>query len=95
MTSHFGRIVRLPAFVDDCETEVDALGYEAHGYSYDGWRNRVRITPLVAAIPGELWITKPYGQDYTIGVSHLERLICRGNAPEPTSPFTVVNQEQT
>ena len=90
MTSHFGRIVRLPAFIDGQQTEVDAVGYEYHGSSYDGFRNKVRITPLVPAIPGEWYITKPFGEDYTIGAAHLDRLIRATNTPANTSPFTVV-----
>ena len=89
MTSHFGRIVRLPAFIDGQQTEVDAVGYQYHDSHYDGRTNKVRITPLVPAIPGELYITVPFGEDYTIGAWHLERLIRATNAPEPTSPFTV------
>ena len=87
MTSHFGRIIRLPAYVNDVRTEVDAVGYIHHAFEYDGWTNKERITPLVPAIPGEVYVTKPFGQDYTIGVWHLQRLICAANAskaPEAT-----------
>lgn len=77
MTCSFASPAPLPYFADDIRRfDVWADGYQLLNQSYDGFRNKVEIQPLVRA-PGTICALIPVGQSYTIGVAHLQRLILR------------------
>lgn len=71
--SNFASPVPLPVFVDGERkpTDVWADGCVRGEQSYDGFKNKVEVTPLVKVGLGFL----PVGQSYTIGENHLRRLI--------------------
>jgi hypothetical protein len=78
-TSNFAWPVPLPVFIgDERKFDVWANGLIYGEQSYDGFTNKVEITPLVK-LPGFICATVPVGQSYTIGERHLTRLICQAN----------------
>jgi len=79
-TSNFVNPVPLPCFVDgERKFDVWANGLIYGTQSYDGWTNKVEITPTVCA-PGMISSFIPVGQSYTIGENQLRRLICEQGA---------------
>ena len=79
MPSTFAHAVKLPIFHDDhqqAEEMVDA--YETLSQPYVNGINKLEIQPLRYEGPeryGRLRRLVPVGQSYTIGASHLTRLI--------------------
>ena len=72
----FSKPVRLPMFKGDRQSTVRADGYVYLRGFYDGFRNKVEIQPLVRdRKDGGYW---EVGETYTIGASHLTRLIVTG-----------------
>lgn len=73
-TSSFAQPARLPVFIDGQRMPVDlwANGCIYHQQIYDGFRNKVEITPLISP-PGWLYPTIPVGESYTIGERDLQR----------------------
>ena len=75
---NFYRTIKLPVFFNDIQSEAECHGYAELGFGYDGIVNKVRIQPMVRnAESGSL---EAFGQDYTIGVSHLNRIISEANS---------------
>ena len=80
-TSNFAHPVTLPCFVgDERKFDIWADGCIYGDQSYDGFTNKVEITPTMRP-PGMIHSLIPVGQSYTIGENHLRRLLCQG-APE-------------
>jgi hypothetical protein len=78
-TSNFATPVALPCFVEgERKFDVWANGLIYGEQSWDGFTNKVEITPTVAP-PGLIHSFVPVGQSYTIGENHLRRLIAKGN----------------
>jgi hypothetical protein len=74
-TSSFAWPVALPCFIgDERKFDVWANGLIYGDQIYDGFTNKVEITPTVAP-PGMIFGNIPVGQKYTIGENHLRRLI--------------------
>lgn len=84
-TSSFAWPVPLPVFIGGERKPFDvwANGLVYGDQSYDGFTNKVEITPLVR-MPGLIFPTMQVGQCYTIGESHLRRLICQSNPASKT-----------
>lgn len=78
--SNLSQPVALPCFVgnDRAAFDVWCNGYAVEEMIYDGFTNKLRITPLVRN-PATLGMVA-VGEDYTIGVGHLTRLILAENA---------------
>ena len=85
-TSNFAWPVALPCFIgDERKFDVWANGLIYGEQSYDGFTNKVEITPTVAP-PGFIHSMILVGQKYTIGESHLHRLICQCQPNYETRP---------
>lgn len=78
-TSSFCRPVPLPCFINgERKFDVWCDGCIIHEQTYDGFTNKVRITPTVKP-PELIFSCVPVGEDYTIGVNHLTRIIIAEN----------------
>ena len=75
-TSNFSHPVALPCFIgDDRKFDIWANGCIYGRQSYDGFKNRIEITPTVCP-PGHIHSCIPVGESYWIGQGHLTGLIC-------------------
>ena len=85
-TANFAYPVALPVIIGGEEKPVyvwcDGLIYGRQ--SYDGWINKVEITPTVRAHADWLLSQQPIGESYWIGERHLSRLLWESN---PQSRF--------
>lgn len=74
--TNFAGPVALPVFVDGERKGMDvwADGCTRGEQFYNGFNNKVEVTPLVRVGLGFL----PIGESYTIGEGHLTRLILKG-----------------
>lgn len=80
-TSNFSNPVPLPCFIgDERKFDVWADGCIYGIQSYDGFTNKVEITPTVRP-PHMIHSFIPVGQSYMIGERHLRRLLCQ-RAPQ-------------
>ena len=78
MPSTFAHAVKLPVFHNDRQAEEMIDAYETLSQPYVNGINKLEIQPLRYEGPERYGILRrlvPVGQSYTIGASHLTRLI--------------------